>query len=640
MRRKMRPTPRAWRVTGRLRRSSARFGFVTTEGADGDVYVPSRHLSGALDGDEVEVEVRRNRSSGLLEGRIVRITRRLPRELTGRVRETGGGRVFIPDDPKFPSPLGIAKSKKEVCAEGDRVVATLEPRDRGDVNRCRITEVLGDSKDARLDSMIVAREFGIPTAFGARAQEEAERLADEGTGNRAELSDHRVFTIDPAEAKDFDDAVSVKELPSGSLEVGVHIADVSSVVENGGVLDIEAMDRGNSVYLPDVVFPMLPGRISNELCSLEPEKPKRCMSIMMELTRDGSLVRSRILETNVTSVRRFTYDEVQAILEGKLECPRELQRDLSLLHSLAQALKERRREGNAVDLEIPEMKVQLSEQGVPQGLYLAEHSPAHSLIEELMVLANTVVGSSIKALGVPFIFRVHPRAKKEKMEEFFRAAHVISPKVTVRPRGDFRRLKDPFEAGLDGSRKRLLDSFFVRSMEKARYDVSDVGHYGLGTESYCHFTSPIRRYADLVDHRIVRACLIRRAKRVGREIEAKLSVAAELCSEREVRADEAERTAVRVKALRFMERFLGDVLEGTIVGVINSGFFVEICGHWVEGMVPKDLLRDDSYYFDQEHFALVGKRRGTRYSLGQSLRVQIVRVEPLARMMDLLPVRE
>jgi ribonuclease R len=613
---------------------------VTTEGAQGDVYVPSRHLAGALDGDEVEVEVRSNQRSGLLEGRILRITHRPLRELTGKVTKTGGGYVFVPDDPRFPSPLGIVKSKKESCVEGDRVVAALEGRERGEVNRCRVIEVLGDSEDARLDSTIVARELGIPTSFGTRAQEEAELLTEDGKEGRTGISDHRIFTIDPTEARDFDDAISVKELSSESLEVGVHIADVSSFVEDGGALDIEAMDRGNSVYLPDTVFPMLPARISNGLCSLEPEKPKRCISIIMELERDGTLVRSKVLETNIESVRRLTYDEVQLILDRKLEAPRELQKDLRLLSSLAQALKEKRRERNSIDLEIPEVKVRLSSYGVPEGLYLDEKTPAHSLIEELMILANTVIGSSIKAVGAPFIFRVHPRAKKEKIEEFLRAAHVIAPKGVKRSKGDFRKLKDLFEPGLDGPRKRLLDSFFIRSMEKACYDVSDIGHYGLAAESYCHFTSPIRRYADLLDHRIVKTCLIRRAKRLSREVEAKLPVAAELCSQREVRADEAERAAVRIKSLRFMERFLGDVLEGTIVGVINSGFFVEISEHWVEGMVPRDMLRDDSYYFDQEHFALVGKRRGRRYSLGQSVKVQVARVEPLARMMDLVPVRE
>ena len=627
-------------MTGRLQRSSPRFGFVTTDEAQGDVYVPSRHLAGALDGDDVEVEVRRNKRSGLLEGRIVRIVRRPLRELTGTVTKTRGGYVFIPDDRRFPSPLGIVKTKKESCVEGDRVVAALEGRERGEVNRCRVTEVLGDSGDARLDSMIIAREFGIPTAFGTRAQEEAELLTERGEEDRTELSDHRIFTIDPIEAKDFDDAVSVREISSERLEVGVHIADVSSFVDDGDALDIEAMDRGNSVYLPDTVFPMLPARISNGLCSLEPEKLKSCISIMMELGRDGTLVRSRFLETNIKSVRRFTYGEVQAILDRKLEAPRELQKDLRVLSTLAQALKEKRRAGDSIDLEIPELKVRLSSHGVPQSLYLDEKTLAHSLIEELMVLANTVVGSSVKAAGVPFIFRVHPKTKKEKIEEFLRAAHVIAPNAPKRSKGDFRKLKDSFEAGLDGPRKRLLDSFFIRSMEKARYDISDTGHYGLAAEGYCHFTSPIRRYADLVDHRIVKACLVRRAKRLPGELETKLPVAAELCSLREVRADQAEREAVRIKSLRFMERFLGDVLEGTIVGVLNSGFFVEISDHCVEGMVPRDMLRDDSYYFDQEHFALVGKRRGRRYSLGQSVKVQIARVEPLARMMDLVPVRE
>ena len=630
---------RGWKTTGVFARSSPRFGFVRVGEDGGDVYVPSRHLAGALDGDEVEVEVRTNARSGLSEGRITRILHRPTRELTGRVMKTRGGYVFIADDPKFPGALGVAKSKRDACFDGERVVAVLENRERGDINRCRVVEILGDSDDARLDSLIVARELGIPTSFGKSAQDEAERLSDEPTEGRTELSGLSVFTIDPAEAKDFDDAVSVRELPPGNLEVGVHIADVSSFVEDGRGLDIEALDRGNSVYLPDAVFPMLPGLISNALCSLEPRTPKRCLSVMMELERDGTLLKSRVLETTVRSERRFTYQEVQDILEGKGRTSRELERDLKLLNDLAQALKSKRRSRNAIDLEVPEVRVRLSDRGLPEVMYVEEKTEAHSLIEELMILANTVIGSSMKALGVPFLFRVHPRPKKEKREEFLRAASVIAPGVTRGARGDFRKLKDSIDGSLEGVRKRLIDSFFIRSMEKARYDVSDVGHYGLAEESYCHFTSPIRRYADLLDHRIIKACLIRRSKRVPGHIEAKLPAAAELCSQREVRADEAERTAVRIKALRFMQRFLGDELEGTIVGVINSGFFVEISGKWVEGMVRKELLRDDTYIFDPEHFSLVGKRRRKRYSLGQSVKVQVARIEPLARMMDLVPVK-
>jgi len=360
----------------------------------------------------------------------------------------------------------------------------------------------------------------------------------------------------------------------------------------------------------------------------------------MELSEEGDLVRSNVVESTIISARRFTYGEVQQILEGLLACPRDLERDLKRLSSLAEALKAKRRERKSLDLELPELKVVLSDRGLPEELYVEEKTAAHSLVEETMILANAEIASRVKAKGIPLLFRVHPKAKREKINEFLMAATAMGIRELKQPRRDFRDLAAKLGDSLDTARRRLINTLFVRSMEKARYDVSDVGHYGLGVDAYCHFTSPIRRYADLVNHRIVRHCLVRRAKKLPRELAAKLPAVAELCSEMEMRADEAEREATRVKALRFMERYLGEVFEGIVVGVINSGFFVEISGHFVEGMVSKDVLRDDAYYLDEEHFALIGKRRGRRYSLGQSVRVQIAKIDPLARMMDLVPVRD
>ncbi len=641
MPRRKRVSARSWKVVGRLHRSSPRFAFVVTEAEEGDVYVASKHLGGALDGDEVEVEVRKNRRSGLLEGKVVRVVHRPVREITGRVSRTRGGCVLLPDDPRFPSPILILEEEKsESFMEGDRVAAELCHKQKRDINRCRITEVLGDADDARLDSAIVAREFGIPRLFGKEAEQEAEAACMSEESDRIALDDLTTFTIDPENAADFDDAISIKRLSRGRLQLGVHIADVSSYVGEGTALDLEALSRGNSVYMPDEVFPMLPERLSTDLCSLAPRVPRRCVSILMELSEDADLFGSKIIESSIVSSRRFTYREVQSILEGRLDCPAGLREDLRLLNSLAEALKVKRRERKSLELELPEEKVRLSESGIPEELYVEEKTAAHSLVEEAMILANAEVGARIKARGAPFVFRVHPVAKKEKIAEFLRAASVMGVRCSRRVGGDFRELASGLGESLDPSRKRLLNSLFVRAMERARYDVSDIGHYGLALEGYCHFTSPIRRYADLVNHRIVRRCLVRRAKRPSEELVRKLPSIAETCSEMEIRADEAEREANRIKALRFMEKHLGDVFEGLIVGIVNSGFFVEISGHLVEGMVSRDVLRDDSYYADEEHLALTGRRRGRKYSLGQSLRVQIANVDPLARTMDLVPVEE
>ncbi|UCF79751.1 MAG: VacB/RNase II family 3'-5' exoribonuclease [Candidatus Eiseniibacteriota bacterium] len=640
MPRRTRIPVRTWKSVGRLQRSSPRFAFVDTGQDEGDVYVASRNLAGALDGDEVEIQVRRNRRSGLLEGRVLRIVRRPFRQLTGRVSGTGGGCVLLPDDPRFPSPILIADARKGSFLEGDRVVAVLEGRQRGELNRCRVTEVLGDADDARLDSTLIAREFGLPLSFGNRAEEEAELAVDSDSGARARLEDASVFTIDPETAADFDDALSVREVSRDRFEVGVHIADVSAFVSDGSAVDLEAMERGNSVYLPDRVFPMLPPKISSELCSLKPGEPRGCVSILMELTRDGDVLRSRILESTIRSERRFTYEEVQRILDGEAAAPRGLQRDLRTLSALSRALNEKRRQRKSLDFELPELKVRLSDLGLPEELYLEEKVASHSLVEEMMILANTLIGSAAKRKRVPFLFRVHPKAKSEKLKEFFRAAAAMGLPELGRSKADARELAVGLGESLDPARQRLLNSLLVRSMEKARYDVTDIGHYGLALEGYCHFTSPIRRYADLLNHRIVKHCLVRRAKAPPREAVGKLPAAAELCTQTEIRADEAEREANRVKGLRFMEQFLGEVFEGLIVGVINSGFFVEISGHLVEGMVSRDVLRDDSYHYDEEHFSLVGKRRGRRYSLGQSLAVQVAKVDPLGRMMDLVPVPE
>ncbi len=627
-----------WKVTGRLERASPRYGFVVTAGQHDDVYVPARHLRGALDGDEVEVQVRRSRRSGLLEGRVERVVHRPQRQITGRVAMTRTGLVLLPDSPRFPTALLIGKGSDGRADEGDRVVAVLESRQTGEVNRCRVVEVLGDAEDPRLDSIIVARELGIPTEFGPRTLDEVAQIT-EGENGRPELRDHNIFTIDPADAHDFDDAVSVRRLGRDTLEVGVHIADVSSYVDDGTGIDFEAMERGNSVYLPDSVFPMLPVRLSNELCSLAPGAPKLCVSILMEMSVDGRVLSSRFMETKIRSSRRFTYDEVQAILDGDSEVAPELQGDLKTLNSLAEALLEKRRMRDSVDLEIPEVRAKLGQRGIPESLFLEGKTPSTALIEELMILANAEIGRGVKQAGFPLVYRVHPPAKREKIEGFLKAAAVIGARGLKLGRRDFRRLSLELDGSLDPARKRLLNSLFIRTMEKARYDMSDSGHYGLALEGYCHFTSPIRRYADLLNHRIVKRCLVRKAKRVPAELEAKLPAASELCTEREIRADQAERDAIKIKALRYMEPHLGEVFEGIIVGVVNSGLFVELSENWVEGMVSRDSLRDDTYYLDEDGYSLVGERKGRRYSLGQSVRVQVARVEPLARVMDLVLTR-
>jgi len=624
---------------GRLQRPNARFGFVVSEGGHDDVYVPSRHFAGALDGDEVEVEVRRSLRSGLLEGRVLRVVHRPYREITGRVARTKTGFALVPDNPRFPAVMAISRVKGGTFDDGDRVLACPEAKQAGELNRCRVVRVLGDAGDATLDSAIVACELGIPTEFGELALAEAEQVSQE-QGTRAELRDHTIFTIDPAQAHDFDDAVSVRELGRNALEVGVHITDVSSFVKEGGALDTEAMERGNSVYLPDSVYPMLPERLSSNLCSLAPGAPKLCVSVLMEMTTDGRVQRTRFMETRITSSRRFTYEEVQDVLDGRAGAPGRIERDLRTLDALARALNEQRLMRNAVDLELPELRVELTDGGLPERVFLEQKLASHSLIEELMILANAEIGRHVAAAGVPLIFRVHPRAKREKIDEFLKAARTIGATDLKLGRGDFRRLRPSVDGGpLGAARRRLLSYLYVRAMEKARYDVTDTGHYGLALEGYCHFTSPIRRYADLLNHRVVKRCLVRKGKKLPAALNARLPVAAEQCTEREVRADQAEREALKIKALRHMQPFLGEVFEGMVVGVVNSGFFVEVSGHWVEGMVPKDSLRDDSYHLDEDGLSLVGRRRGRRYALGQVVRVKVARVDPLARMMDLALVR-
>lgn len=639
MPRKNRARTRTWKTVGRLQRPDSRFAFVVVDGGHDDVYVPSRHLAGALDGDEVEVEVRRSARSGLLEGRVSRVLHRPYREITGRVARVKTGYALVPDNPRFPAVMPISPGKGGGFDDGDRVLASPEARQPGELNRCRVVRVLGDSEDATLDSEIVACELAIPTDFGELALEEAEQVSQE-EGARPELRDHTIFTVDPARAHDFDDAVSVKQLSRASLEVGVHIADVSSLVREGGALDTEAMERGNSVYLPDAVFPMLPERLSSSVCSLVPGTPKLCMSVLIELTVDGRVTRTRFMETRITSSRRFTYEEVQDVLDGRGGAGGAVERDLKTLSALATALNEQRLMRNAVEVEVPELRVELTDRGVPQRVFFEGKLASHSLIEELMILANAEVGRHAAAAGVPLIFRVHPRAKKEKIEEFLRAAKTVGAADLKMPRGEFRRLRPSVDGGSHGAaRRRLLNYLYVRAMEKARYDVTDIGHYGLGLEGYCHFTSPIRRYADLLNHRVVKRCLVRKAKSLPAALEAKLPVAAEVCTEREIRADQAEREAVNIKALRYMQRFLGEVFEGLVVGVVNSGFFVEVSGHWVEGMVTRESLRDDFYHLDEDGFSLVGRRKGRRYTLGQVVRVKVARVDPLARTMDLVLVR-
>lgn len=636
------------RVVGTLSTTRRGFGFVTIEGTDEEVFIAERFMSTALHGDKVAVALfarpvrsRRRNEQDRLEGEIVEVLERRTTTIVGTLEESRHAFFVVPDDEHFVRDVYVAKEEAKGARRGDKVVVQLLPWNDPAMNpEGIILEVLGRAGDARVEVLSVARAFGLPMSFPPAVEREAASFPDaipaHEIAQRLDLRGIPCVTIDPEDAKDFDDAVSYERLPNGTMRLGVHIADVSYYVKEGSALDAEAFLRGTSVYLVNEVIPMLPERLSNDLCSLRPSIDRLTYSVLMEMADDGAVKDYTIVKTVIRSARRFAYEEVQEILEkGRGE----FAEMLLPLHRLTQVLNRKRKKAGSIDFDTGEAKFRFDEHGFPSAIIKKERLDAHRLIEECMLLANKVVAEHIGKVkreehAKPFVYRVHDVPDPSRLEDLSNFVKHLGYSLDVKHGVSSLQLQRLLDKVKGTEVENVVNEVALRSMAKAVYSEKNIGHFGLAFKYYTHFTSPIRRYPDLVVHRLLKEYEKGLSAARRAELARRLPIICRQSSDRERLAAEAERESVKVMQVEFMKRHVGDEFEGVIAGVTNFGLFVEINDLLVQGLVRMKDLSDDYYLFDEQRYQLKGRSRGKVYRLGDTVRVQVVSVNPERREID------
>jgi ribonuclease R len=621
---------------GRLERNRFGYGFVRVGEGEDDLFIPPFAMGSALHGDLVVATFLESRREGDAH-EIVEVLERSPAGIVGRLEPRGRLTLLLPERPEYPREILLTLHGRASVPRGRRAVVRLE-RTPPDPLQGRVAAVLGDD-DPREDSYVVALEEGIPVEFGPEALAAAAAFEESSVAHaaqgRVDFREDLTVTIDPADAKDHDDALSVRRSERGTFEVGIHIADVSHYVPPGGALDLEAQARGNSAYLADATYPMLPEALSGGLCSLVEAKDRLTLSVVVDLDEEGGVGKSRIVSGIVRSAASLSYPEAARLArEGGGGVPAAV----SQLDRIARGLRRRRMEEGGLDLDLPEIRPSLNPRGEPLVFEETKRLPTHELVEEFMLLANRIVGGRALARELPFFYRVHERPRYDKLRAFFEAARYLgrsgaAPFITEAKQ--LRRWTTPGKT----TRDRIVNLYLLRAMEKARYDLVDVGHFGLGMRGYAHFTSPIRRYADLANHRIVKRYLLDGLKPAGDPwafASGWLSggVASHISST-EMTADDAERAVVKMKAVRYALQRLGEEARGTIVGLTPGGVFVFLEGWNIEGFLPKRAIGDPSLTLAEHGFSFRSKRTKHRFGLGDPVDVVIARADLERREIEL-----
>lgn len=629
-------------VVGRAALTRNGDAFVRPDGGGGDLYVPAVDLASALDGDRVVVRIERRPPGRSPQGRVVKVLERARGTVVGTLHRARRFAYVVPLDRRMTRDILVAAGDEGGADEGDVVVVRFLSYGEGGVGPTgEVERVLGKLSDPGVDVLAVAHGYGLALEFPkgvlAAAEEAATRGMAEPGPDRADRTDLLVFTIDPSDAKDHDDALSVEPAGPGLWEVGIHIADVGHFVPEGGPVDGEARARGTSVYLVDRVIPMLPERLSGDVCSLREGVERMALSVFLTVDASGAVHAQRFERTLVRSRRRLSYEEAQASLDGERTLGDGVDAALATLDDLARGLRRRRRERGALDLDLPEARVVLDADGAPLDVQKVERLESHRVIEDWMIAANEATAREAEARGLPALFRVHEppvRERTEELREFLLGLGQRLPRRKTLHPSDLQHLLDTVRGRPE---EHLVSTVVLRSLQRARYDAANLGHFGLASTAYLHFTSPIRRYPDLVVHREIARTLVH--GHAARERDAdELQAVADQASAREQAAAEAERDSIALKKVEFMERHLGEEFEGRISGVMAFGFFVTLDAYFVDGLVHVNSLRDDFYRFQEGAYALVGDRGRRRYRLGDRVRVQVVRVDKELRHVDFLLV--
>ncbi|RYL93603.1 ribonuclease R [Sporolactobacillus sp. THM19-2] len=627
-------------MKGRVQAHAKGFAFIIPEDDRmDDVFVSPNDMGGAMNGDTVIVRVSYKQSDrgDRAEGTIIRVLERAVKQVVGTFN---AGRHFgfvIPDDNRITSDIFIPEHAEHGAMEGHKVVAEITKYPEGRKNaEGMITQILGHKNDPGVDILSIIYKHGLPLEYPPEVLAQAEAIPDEITDQdrrgRRDLRNKTIVTIDGEDSKDLDDAVNVIRLDNGNYQLGVHIADVSYYVTEGSPMDAEAYERGTSVYLVDRVIPMIPHRLSNGICSLNPHVDRLAISCVMEITPKGEVVGHEIFPSVIRSTERMTYTNVRKILRREDDAVLERYHNLipffDLMEELAEILEKHRKERGAIDFDFTEAKIIVDEQGKPTDVVVRERTEAERLIESFMLAANETVAEHFEKLHLPFLYRVHEEPSPDKLEKFF--DFVVNFGYVVKGSKDHvhpRTLQSLLEKVKGQPEETLISTVMLRSMAKAKYDDKCLGHFGLSTEYYTHFTSPIRRYPDLTVHRLIRKYLFEghtdgKTQAVWKE---QLPDIAQRTSACEQRAVEAERDTDDLKKAEFMQDKVGQTFDGVVSGVTNFGLFVEL-PNTIEGLVHISYLTDDYYRYSEENMALIGERTGHLYRIGDEIRVRVLDV--------------
>jgi len=632
-------------VVGVVAISKAGIGTLMSEAGD-PIVIASQDLSTALDGDKIMVRVGAT-VEDQLTGKVIKVLERSQKNIVGVFHLGRHFHFVVPDKKRIHRDIYIPKALSKKACDGERVVVRITEWDEPYRNpEGEVVERLGLPGKPGVDLLTIIKTYNLPEEFPPEVLVEAEAV--EELFNRKEMSGRRdftrdvVYTIDPADAKDFDDAVSVTKTAKG-YRLGVFIADVSHFVRDNSALDREAFNRGNSVYLPGQVIPMLPEKLSNDLCSLKPNRRRLTYAVLMDFNKAGKLMKWEIVDGVIKSRARLSYEDVQEYFNTGATSPR-LKRvadNLTLARELAQILLKRRMQEGSLDFDLPEAKVVLNKSGEVVELGNRVRLESHRLVEEFMLAANRAVALEVFRKGHKFLYRVHDRPDMEKLEAFSFLVSRLGYKFPVSPNMkpiQFSRFLDKIKGQPE---EELLNELMLRSMKKAVYQPRDIGHFGLAFLHYTHFTSPIRRYPDLIVHRLLKILAKGRyPSSLDKRLDGILSNAGQHCSETERVAEAAERDAIKIKQVQFMARHVGDQYTGVISGVLNFGFFVRLHETGVEGMVRLSSLDDDYYGFDEKNYRLIGRRTGRVFRLGDPVTVGVLSVDPVRSEIDLFLVDE
>ncbi|MFH0759232.1 MAG: ribonuclease R [Bacteroidota bacterium] len=647
---------RAGYRTGTLDMTQHGYAFLISEDETDDVFIARNNLKTALDRDLVKVIVYpRKKNSTRIEGEVIEILERSRDTFVGTVEISKEYAFLLPDSRKMPFDIFIPKGKLGGAEHGQKAIARITEWPGKVKNPFgEIVDILGYPGENDTEMHAILAEFELPFRFSAEVEQAAEKIPDaipeEEIKKRRDFRKTPTFTIDPADAKDFDDALSLRPLDGGLWEVGIHIADVSYYVHTKSILDHEAYDRGTSVYLVDRVVPMLPEKLSNGVCSLRPDEDKLTFSAVFTMNHQGTVLDEWFGRTVIHSKRRFDYEEAQKVIETG---EGDMKEEILTLYEISKKLKDKRFKNGSINFEREEVKFYLAEDGTPTGVYFKVQKESNWLIEEFMLLANKHVAayasrggkyakeaeqgeakrqSGKKKEGKTFVYRIHDRPDPEKLESFSR--FITKFGHTLNPQQSARRLSTSLNSLLDqvqGTKEQhVIEMMALRSMAKARYSTNNIGHYGLAFSDYSHFTSPIRRYPDLMVHRLLAHYLEQGESKNADKYEERCLHASEM----ERRAVEAERASTKYKQVEFMQDKVGKVFDGLVSGLTEWGIYVEIVENKCEGMVSIKGIGDDYYEFDEEEYKIIGKHSGKVFEIGDPIRIEVVNANLSRRQLD------